>query len=107
MRRACDALARAGLIVKIGVGWALPPETQEEATARRKRNRTSKRDDDQFARSAAFTAAVFDTAITVDPTTRRKLVKVLGMLASAHDGEVLADAKQAERLRAEIGCGPI
>ena len=38
------------------------------------------------------------SAVSLD---RDRLTKLLGMLGSAHDGEVLAAARQAERLRAE------
>jgi hypothetical protein len=34
---------------------------------------------------------------------RERLSKLLGMLGSSHDGEVVAAARQAERLRAEAG----
>src|ERR1700738_2141820 len=34
---------------------------------------------------------------------RDRLARVLGMMGSAHDGEALAAARQAERLRAEAG----
>ena len=34
---------------------------------------------------------------------RDRLARVLGMLGSEHDGEALAAARQAERLRAEAG----
>ena len=34
---------------------------------------------------------------------RERLAKLLGMMGSAHDGEALAAARQAERLRAEAG----
>ena len=40
------------------------------------------------------------TAATLD---RERLSKLLGMLGSSHDGEVVAAARQAERLRAEAG----
>jgi hypothetical protein len=40
------------------------------------------------------------TAATLD---RDRLSKLLGMLGSAHEGEVVAAARQAERLRAEAG----
>src|SRR5437660_419876 len=40
------------------------------------------------------------TAATLD---RGRLAKLLGMLGSSHDGEALAAARQAERLRAEAG----
>ena len=34
---------------------------------------------------------------------RDRLARVLGMLGSAHDGEIIAAARQAERLRADAG----
>lgn len=34
---------------------------------------------------------------------RAKLARVLGMLGSAHDGEIVAAARQAERLRVDAG----
>jgi hypothetical protein len=34
---------------------------------------------------------------------RERLARVLGLLGSSHDGEVLVAARQAERLRAEAG----
>ena len=34
---------------------------------------------------------------------RERLAKLLGMMGSAHDGEVVAAARQAERLRADAG----
>ena len=34
---------------------------------------------------------------------RQRLAKLLGMMGSAHDGEVVAAARQAERLRADAG----
>jgi hypothetical protein len=40
------------------------------------------------------------TAASLD---RDRLAKLLGMLGSAHDGEALAAARQAERLRADAG----
>src|SRR5436190_12428222 len=41
-----------------------------------------------------MTAAILD---------RDRLAKLLGMLGSVHDGEVVAAARQAERLRADAG----
>jgi len=40
------------------------------------------------------------TAATLD---RQRLAKLLGMMGSVHDGEVVAAARQAERLRADAG----
>ncbi|MFZ2075957.1 MAG: hypothetical protein WAV38_04745 [Xanthobacteraceae bacterium] len=34
IRRACAGLVAAGLILKVGVGWTLPPETPQEARVR-------------------------------------------------------------------------
>jgi hypothetical protein len=34
---------------------------------------------------------------------RDRLARILGMLGSAHDGEVVAAARQAERLRQDAG----
>jgi hypothetical protein len=39
----------------------------------------------------------------IDRATRAKLVKVLALLGSEHDGEVLV-GRQVERLRTELGC---
>jgi hypothetical protein len=41
--------------------------------------------------------------MTAGALDRERLARVLGMLGSAHDGEALAAARQAERLRAEAG----
>jgi hypothetical protein len=40
---------------------------------------------------------------TLDSAARRKLVKVLGMLGSAHEGERLAATTMAEELRKQLG----
>jgi hypothetical protein len=40
------------------------------------------------------------TAATLD---RARLAKLLGMMGSVHDGEVVAAARQAERLRSDAG----
>ena len=41
--------------------------------------------------------------MTADTLDRDRLAKLLGMMGSAHDGEVVAAARQAERLRADAG----
>jgi hypothetical protein len=40
----------------------------------------------------------------IDDTMRRKLVKVLALMSSEHDAEVLVAARQAVRLRRDLGC---
>jgi hypothetical protein len=41
--------------------------------------------------------------MTADILDRDRLARVLGMLGSSHEGEVVAAARQAERLRADAG----
>jgi len=41
--------------------------------------------------------------MTAGGLDRDRLARVLGMLGSAHDGEIIAAARQAERLRADAG----
>ena len=41
--------------------------------------------------------------MTADRLDRDRLAKLLGLLGSDHDGEVVAAARQAERLRADAG----
>jgi hypothetical protein len=102
MRRACASLVAARLLVKVGIGWTLPPETPEETKARRKRTRTSERQERRKTWSGILDE-VFREGPRLDRAARSKLAKVLGMLAFAHDAEVLVAARQAERLRRELG----
>jgi hypothetical protein len=39
----------------------------------------------------------------VPPGDKEKIALILGLLGSEHDGEVVAAARQAERLRQKIG----
>ena len=94
VRRACDSLVFAGHLQKVGFGWALPPETLAEARARRKRNRTTE---------AKLRKWIERESRASDRDIRRKLAKILGLLSSTHDAKVLAAARQAERLRGELG----
>ena len=41
--------------------------------------------------------------MTADTLDRDRLAKLLGMMGSTHDGEVVAAARQVERLRADAG----
>jgi hypothetical protein len=94
VRRACDSLVLAGQLRKVGLGWALPAETPVEARARRKRNRTTEAELRKWTERGSRAS---------DRDIRRKLAKILGVLSSTHDAEVLAAARQAERLRGELG----
>ena len=47
VRRACNGLVAAGELVRVGIGWTLPPETPAEARRRRKRYRISERSERQ------------------------------------------------------------
>ena len=109
IRRACSGLEAAERLVRVGVGWTLPPETPAEARRRRKRYRISERSERQEQeqeqerqRASWFVAP--RTRPVIDRATRVKLVKVLGKLGSDSDAESVVAAKQAERLRAELGC---
>ncbi len=103
IRRACASLVATGLLLRVGVGWTLPPETSQEAKIRRKRHRISERREQEETvkreRTSSFMAALWHRP-PLDRTTRGKLIKVLGLLSSAHDPEVLT----AARLRVQLGC---
>jgi hypothetical protein len=107
IRRACNRLAATGHLHRFGKSWALPPETNAEAKSRRKRFRISARDEREQAERLARMRPLFDPTLVkatpLDRATRIKLTKMLGLLGSEHDGEVLNAARQVERLRTEIG----
>jgi hypothetical protein len=106
IHRACDSLVAFGLVVKVGDGWELPPETPAEAKVRRKGKGTYEKWDQEFyKRKAAEEAWERQNA---DRIARAKLVKrlakILGKLGSSVDNEVIMAAQQAERVRAELSC---
>ncbi len=106
IRRACDGLVAAGLLVRVGVGWTLPPETPEEAKARRRVTRTSERQEHERIKREADSSWLKELLrpSPIDRATRAKLVKILGLLGSRHNAEVVVAARRAERLRTELGC---
>jgi hypothetical protein len=107
VRRACSGLVAAERLVRVGIGWTLPPETPAEARRRRKRYRISERSERQEQEQARQRASWFVAPRirpVIDRATRAKLVKVLGKLGSDSDAESVVAAKQAERLRAVLGC---
>ena len=102
IRRACDGLAATGKLVKVGIGWTLPPETPPEAMVRRKRFRISERLEQKQERRDAPSARPH-ARTSIDRSTRGKLVEVLGQLGSDNPNIVITAARQAERLRLELG----
>ena len=117
VRRACKRLVSDRLIVRVSDGWVLPPETQEEARDRRRRNVNmgpawkqearerkakneagAREDHEQHRRQIIRERA----KRRITPAARAKLVKMLGMLGSAHDGEVASAGRQAEVLRKKL-----
>jgi hypothetical protein len=106
IRRACDSLVTFGLVVKVGDGWELPPETPAEAKVRRKRKGTYEKWDRNFYERKAAEAAW--ERQNADRAARDKLIKrlarILGMLGSDVDNEILMAARQAEQVRAQLGC---
>ena len=86
-----------------GVNFPRRITTAGEAKARRKRTRTTERQEQENERISAFLVGSAKVATPLEPAARAKLVKVLGLLGSGHDSEILTAARQAERLRAERG----
>jgi hypothetical protein len=77
--------------------WALPAgarakQRQQRQQRRRQRDRAQREFLERLAERQTLAA-----------DARVKLAKTLGMMGSAHDGEVLVAARQAERLRAAMG----
>lgn len=109
--RACDRLVALGLLVRVkgvlakaGVGlWSLPPETPAEAKIRRKRRHTTEEQDRRYWEWADAVARASNDHIARAKRIK-KLARILGMLGSSGDTEVMAAAKQADRARAELGC---
>ena len=125
VRRALGSLQKKGRVVRVqGRGWILEEKWQrgedrvgeeeaarrenserermsQEAAARKKANaeRRAREEDDRHGSTAGSTSrhatdVIGDTA---------RLAKVLGLFASAHDGEVLSAARQAEQIRRRLG----
>jgi hypothetical protein len=93
IRRACPSLVATGKLVKFGITWALPPETPAEAKIRRKRLHISERleqqqEQERRSSSSAWLDRLLDRP-PIDPTTRRRLVKVgeLGGKVGGNSGQ--------------------
>jgi hypothetical protein len=95
VKRACRRLVADRLILRVGIGWSLPPETEQEARARRQRNPKlgTPREQQQREHTVKEDAAARERhrreIVERDRqrrhivATRAKLAKVLGMLGSA------------------------
>jgi hypothetical protein len=126
VRRAVSGLQKKGRLVRVqGRAWMLEEKwrrgedrpKREDAACRENmgRNRAwqearvrekaeaesrSRKEDNRHGSAVGSTPHKTDFA-----TGAARLVKVLGLFASAHDGEVLSAARQAEQIRRRLGCG--
>jgi hypothetical protein len=71
-------------------------QSREQAKQRKRQEERAQREED------ARRAAAFDRQTLPRAGDRGKLAKILAMLSSTHDGEVLAAARRAERLRKQM-----
>jgi hypothetical protein len=102
VRRALRALEREGLVSIIHPGasgttklWSLT--ATQRKSAKRERARQKRRDEEYFSKF------LMEGPVRKPQPQRDTLVKILGMLGSDHDGEILSAARQAETLRAKLG----
>jgi len=123
VRRAVSGLQKKGRVVRVeGRAWMLEEnwrrreeqrkrdeaaereraerERKAQADARQKADAESRAREDAHREPAAEWAPHRGTDIAADAA---RLVKVLGLFASAHDGEVLSAARQAEQIRRRLG----
>jgi hypothetical protein len=84
-------------------GWRSPRSSAHEERRQKKAGFQSEQDrKEQEARTRRVQAALFGNVDPVGPAAET-LAKLLGMLGSAHDGEVLAAALKAEETRKKTG----
>jgi hypothetical protein len=99
VHRALASLARKGLAVRIdGKGWMHAEKWRREEAARQE---TDKREAEAAARREEAEREQRNRVHLPPPPGR--LAKVLAMLGAEHDGEVLAAARHAERMRRDLG----
>lgn len=123
VRRAVNALGKKGRLVRAaGRAWALEEKwrlweerrerdeailrgieererrAQAEAQKRADAERREQEDTQRRARPGSMPNRGADA-----PSVAARLIKVLGLLASSHDGEALSAARQAEQIRRQIG----
>jgi hypothetical protein len=112
VRRALRALAASGLVAVRGMGslklWrgveAAKREQQKQTRSRTAREREARRraHEDEAWRET-FREARLRRRMAGDGSQRSQLAKILGMLGSSHDGEVLSAARRVEKLRQKMG----
>jgi predicted AAA+ superfamily ATPase len=73
----------------------------ESARARAKANRNYERLEEEYSKLRKEALE----RLRKEQPERDVLVKILGMLGSEHDGEALAAARNAEKLRSKLGLG--
>ena len=108
-RRALGKLQEAGLVVRLRLVDDADRVTFQWASVA-KRNADRKREEAKAKAGAQSRQRSNDRAHQHSGARRQKattglelMVKILGMLGSAHDGEVLAAARRAEEQRLKLG----
>jgi hypothetical protein len=113
LRRALRSLERKKLVQRVFRGvrgqecaqWAAVAAVKRKREERRRKKAGFQSEQDrkeQEARTRRVQAALFGNVDPVGPAAET-LAKLLGMLGSAHDGEVLAAALKAEETRKKTG----
>lgn len=108
VRRALATLARKGLLVRDGREWmSAAVARRAEEQRQREAERAAREKAEQEPRASAEEPRQRTPlgGATTPGAGIDRLVKVLSMLGSDHDGEVLAAARQAEALRRRLGIG--
>jgi hypothetical protein len=98
VRRALRSLQRKDLVERVSAArgrrdgsWKL-----KEAEPRRRRRQHSEDFDERLSQ-------IVDIPPKAPTEDKQKLVMILGMLGSEHDGEIVVAARQAEKLRRKLG----
>jgi predicted Zn-ribbon and HTH transcriptional regulator len=103
VRRALGSLERKGFMVRVKpdwptaarVAWELSDVEKRAERARKRRDRKAEADMDSVREEIA--------ALNAETTEKDRLAKLLGMLGSHYDGEVLSAARLVEAERKHIG----
>lgn len=100
VRRALGSLRQKGRLVQVeGRNWTLVEKWQRSEKLR-EREEERRREEKATAHEAPWTEV--EEGCLDYQTAGRRLAKVLALLASPHDGEVISAARQAERIRRRL-----
>lgn len=106
VRRALAALKTKGIVIQDDArAWMLAENyRRENEAARRRQRRERAKAREKSSQDYQAGDGGFDIADMFTPSPEvQRLARLLGMLGSDHDGEVLSAARHAEALRKKIG----